>query len=457
MLYVAPRCRLGETLMFSDEIPSLRSAWTLEPGAAAIGALIGIAGPALLVSPRLAVFLLPIIAVYSLWSRFRVPDHRAAPISLDSLTVSIGALVLYALARACWVAEPVAGAGKVLQIGIIAFASIATVRCLSTESRERLLRMSEGLWLGFALGLAFYLVEALSHQGVKIWLINTLNLGQGLLPPGKSFIWQDGRVLGMGIADFTRGATPITLLLWPALMAALGSVVRPWNARVAVLILALAISAVLVCPQESSKAAIIAGGAAFGLAQLSGRWAARSVAALWVVACFAVVPAALLAHRMDLHNAPWLQSSARHRIVIWNYTAERALEAPIFGVGPYMTYLRGLQLSANAVSTPDEPFERSLSRHAHNVYLQTWFELGAVGAALLMAAGLAIIHRIQTFGTTILPFALATFSSAATLLASSYGMWQTWFVALFGLTPIFFTVGSRVLETAQSYVARKAP
>ena len=230
-------------------------------------------------------------------------------------------------------------------------------------------------------------------------------------------------------------------------MAALGAIVRPWNKPIAMLMFVLAIAAVFLSPQESSKTAIVAGVAAFALTRISARWALRLIAAGWITACLAVVPLALMAHRLDLHNANWLQTTAQHRIIIWNFTAEQVLKAPVFGIGAYMTYIVGPTIAAQ--NAPDEHLPRKLSRHSHDVYLQTWFELGAVGALLLMTAGLMVLGRIGRLDPAVQPFGFATFCSAATLMASSYGIWQSWYMAIFGLTPVAFAIGARVFETGE--------
>jgi O-antigen ligase len=235
-------------------------------------------------------------------------------------------------------------------------------------------------------------------------------------------------------------------------MAAQGAIIRPWNTRIALIILALAIPTTFLSPHETSKLAIGAGLSAFVLAWGTRQWAARLIAAMWVVSCLAVVPAVLLAHRLDLHNASWLQRSAQHRIIIWNYTAEHVMKTPLLGIGAYMTYLTGLQRSADAVQGPDEALGRTLSRHSHNFFLQTWLELGAVGAILLMFAGIQIIRRLSELAHGVQPYAFATFASAAALMSASYGMWQAWLVALLGLTPILFAVGARALETSRPTV-----
>jgi O-antigen ligase len=414
-----------------------------------IGTVVGITSAALLVSPRLTTIFLPLIILLWIWARWGHADLRAALPKVDGLTISFGALLFLALLSSFWSDRPGAAIDKIVMLGAIAFASLATANLISGADRQSVVRASEGLWLGFLIGLTYYFAEAATDQGVRIWLVNTFHVSPELLQPEKAFVWSDGQLVEIKDAAFTRAATPITLMLWPAIMAAQGAIVRPWNTRIALIILALAIPTTFLSPQETSKVAIIAGLVGFGLAWASRRWALRFIATMWVVSCLAIVPAALLAHRMNLHNAPWIQRSAQHRIIIWNYTAEHIMKTPLLGIGAYMTYLTGLQRSADAVQEADEHFGKSLSRHSHNFFLQTWLELGAVGAVLLMIAGLQVIRRIGRMAHGIQPYAFATFSSAAAMMSASYGIWQAWLLALLGLTPILFAIGARALETSR--------
>jgi O-antigen ligase len=199
---------------------------------------------------------------------------------------------------------------------------------------------------------------------------------------------------------------------------------------------------------------LVCGAAVFVCALYSTQLVGRLVAVGWVCACIAVLPAALLAHRFDVHNMSWLVGTARERIVIWNHTAQQTLKAPILGRGADMTYVLGPMLDPTTVAGPDEKFTRRLSIHAHNVFLQTWFELGLVGATLLTLAGLALLRAIKSISLNLQPYAYATFTSAMGVAASSYGMWQNWFVAMFALTAVLFAL-ARLLSKEQ--VPQDAP
>jgi O-antigen ligase len=183
----------------------------------------------------------------------------------------------------------------------------------------------------------------------------------------------------------------------------------------------------------------------FALASVSLPWTKRLITAVWLMLCLAVVPLAIMAHRIDMQDAGWLEESARQRVIIWNYTAEKTLDAPILGVGANMTYLIGPELELLKPSSVPRESARTLSIHSHCVYLQTWFELGAIGALLLAAFGLSVIAAIGGLAARTQPYAYATFASSAAMAAVSYGMWQAWFITSFALTAVFCVLGTRCL------------
>ena len=105
----------------------------------------------------------------------------------------------------------------------------------------------------------------------------------------------------------------------------------------------------------------------------------------------------------------WLPDSARARIILWEYTAEHVLDHPWLGIGVHSTH--ALKQKA-AVDRPEGfIFPRSSGEHAHSLFLQTWYELGLIGAVLLALAGAAIALRMLRLPKDIQPFAAASFAA----------------------------------------------
>ena len=87
---------------------------------------------------------------------------------------------------------------------------------------------------------------------------------------------------------------------------------------------------------------------------------------------------------------------------------------------------------ADELEVKDAGFPVSTGRHAHNAYLQVWYELGGIGALLLLAAGLAVLGVIATLPAGLVPWALAQAATTAIMAASSFSIWQVWFLASIG-------------------------
>jgi O-antigen ligase len=148
--------------------------------------------------------------------------------------------------------------------------------------------------------------------------------------------------------------------------------------------------------------------------------------------------------------AEWLPSSARARVIIWEYTAERALEHPWLGVGVGST--AALRDQQKKLAPAEQPtgfvFHRSTGQHAHDVFLQSWYELGVAGVILLALAGAFVVLRIFALPLAAQPFAAATFAAFGSIAAFAWGMWQSWFVCAIGLVPIYVRMTAAAVEGA---------
>ncbi|MGE0055811.1 MAG: O-antigen ligase family protein [Hyphomicrobium sp.] len=400
-----------------------------------------------MVSPRTIAFTLPILLVGLLLSYYA---RQGLSLSTFSGVLYHGAAVLvfaaFAMTSAFWAADKkhslIASAGLMTWV-LVALAGIALMR---SEPRHNQFHMAEGLWLGFIIGLIYLFIEILSDQSIKIFLYNTFHVPKSWLRPPTSFTWANGKVVSIAPFDLTRSIAPIPLLVWTVLLCLRVTAPRNKPGLWGWLIYALTFVVIMVSESETSKVAIVAASAVFALSRWNTTAAAWLLRIGWVAACLAVVPVALSLYRANLHNAPWLQMSAQHRIIIWNNTAEYALKAPLIGVGAGMMY----QMDVDGELSAGHRERMSASApHAHNVFLQTWFELGAIGAALLTFFGLGIIEAIQRVSRKDQPYGHALLASAMCVAASSYGMWQAWFLAMFAMSAICFTLGARVNARAE--------
>lgn len=369
----------------------------------------------------------------------------------------LAAFLIYAAVSSAWAIVPSAALVTTIYALTVAFAAVLMQRLVRSEDRPNLLHMGEGLWLGLAAALLYLSIELATGQSIKILLYNLAGLQPGDLAPPEYFRWLDGKLISVRREDLTRNMAPLTVFLWPVVAAIMGSVSRRFAVPLSTLLVLVAGIVVMTARHETSKGVFALGLAIFFATHMAPKISGRLVSMGWVLVCLGMLPAALLAHRFELQKAPWIQDSAQHRIIIWNYTAEQVLHTPLFGRGARTTYFLGPGLKGDETTAPDEKNLRTLSTHAHSVFLQTWFELGLVGATLLTLFGLALVQSIMVLPAAVKPYALATFVSCAVMAASSYGMWQYWYMAMFALCAVLFAVGAELLNSRQVERSEKLP
>ena len=258
---------------------------------------------------------------------------------------------------------------------------------------------------------------------------------------------ENGIVTFLTETNFKRRIGLFTLLVWPALLAAACA----FQGRVRIMALAavaaLALIMIFIGPHQSSWFAGVASVAVFALALVSASAARRFVAlgfAAWVLLA---LPLVWGAYKLELHKASWVPHSARHRVVIWNTTANEVLKSPLLGIGAGATrkIFENAEAAAAGASAGGGADKIALNRHAHNAYVQIWYELGAVGALLLAVAGIMIVNAARHLPKVAEPFAYAQFAATAAVMSSSYGIWQMWFQASIAMGAVALLCASALM------------
>jgi O-antigen ligase len=422
-----------------------------------LGTIVMLAAAAALFSARTTAFTFPLcVAAFVTVAAVR-RDLRATDVLPGRATWPLAAFLGFALLSVLWARNPGVPFEKATLSLLMLAGTLAVTALISREPYEDALHIGEGLCFGVAIGLAFLLVELRTGQSLKIAFFNALHFRPGELKPIGFFFWEGNRLIAMSADYMSRNITPAALLLWPTALVLRVIPQRALRICLSVGLVTLAALVIALSSHESSKLALVAGLAVFALTLLSRRWTYRVMVATWAVACLAAVPLALFAYQSHLHEATWLQDSARHRIIIWNETAEMTLASPIIGVGANMTYVLGPELEKEDPTFGTTILSRTLNIHSHNIYLQTWFELGVVGAVLLALAGLSVLGAIARLAPPLQPYAYATFASVAAMAAASYGMWQLWYIALFAFTAVAFAIGARLVSPAPPPHGRRSP
>jgi len=116
------------------------------------------------------------------------------------------------------------------------------------------------------------------------------------------------------------------------------------------------------------------------------------------------------------------------------------LERPVIGYG--MNSARTMSDKTTRIRDDIRgDYGERLPLHPHNFALQIWLELGAVGALLFTAAFVFLFWHLTnlTVSKREAVIFVGQFVISGALLSSSFGIWQSWFLA-----SLWITIGATV-------------
>ncbi len=382
------------------------------------------------------------------------PVQRRYPVA-RRIVVAAAALLAWAGLSALWSPGPMQSLGKAAVAAVFVFGAVAACLGVVRAREPDAFRLGEGIWIGVLAGAVYLAVELLTGQVLERGAINLLGFREGQLSPHWLYTWADGRVAAIRDVGLNRHLVALALLSPAGLLAARATLTPPWARLVQGIGITAGLFAILRGESETAKLAVVVGAATWALCLVSQTLALRLVAAGWVVAAMLILPGLQVAYKTGLDRSPWLlakleRGSAADRFSILSTFVKRIGEAPLIGHGVNAAYVLGASEKREAVQrTGDPEAEPGIAQHPHNAYLQVWFDLGLIGAALFTAFGLAVLDGIRRLRPAVQPYALATFTSAAAILAPSYGLWQFWYMAMFGVATVAVAMAVRAGEAAE--------
>jgi O-antigen ligase len=384
------------------------------------------------VAPRLTPFLFAIVAITLIVAAVR----KGAPWrELLPRTPALSACLLlatYVCVNSTWSVDLGGAFGKAALLLCLILTTFAAVGAAARLEKKILGRAALAFAAGAFAGALFILIELLSDAIMTRTALSWVPLLLPSSPKPKHFEISHGAVLGLKLAQLNRNVNLAMFHLWPGLLGLMG--LKCSRRPIAMVLFFMAIVAVVtISEHDSSQVALIGSSVVALLAWKWRRLVIRALAVLWCAAFVLVIPASFAAYQNGLHFSTLLPFSARARIILWNYTAEQTLAHPLLGVGVDSTPALSQQQIAKS---------HPLGHHAHNLFLQTWFELGAVGALLLAVAGASVVSLIFFLPPSAQPFAAAAFAAFALVGAFAWGMWQTWFLCAVGLLPVYLRVAT---------------
>jgi O-antigen ligase len=296
-------------------------------------------------------------------------------------------------------------------------------------------------------GAVFLLIEVLTDQAIRRAIFSLLPFTR---PPSKHATVMDGEVVAIGPYILNRNMAALCLVLGPVLLM-LRTLLDARRTMIAGIgLVAVSLIAVLKSEHETSMIALVLACAAFAGMVLAAPVMRKAITVGWVIATLLVVPMVTLAYKQQLHFAEWLPVTARNRVILWGYTAGEVMKTPILGIGVASTKELDKANADKAIQPPGYTYPLRTAQHSHNIFLQTWYELGAIGAALLLAMGLCALALLSRLPRGDQALAFASFVAAVLIGSFTWGIWQTWFMAAYGIWALLLALaleGSRRQQT----------
>lgn len=323
------------------------------------------------------------------------------------------ALLGWAALSAFWAPD----AGRALET-VLRLAAPLALAVLAADALRDAPLLPRAAALGLALGSAAALFDDLSGNALRAAV-------RGLSEPPAT--------LAFGL----KNAASVIALLLPVAVFATG---LPRLLRLALGVFGAMVA--LLLPGESAKLAVLAG-LSFGVLAGFAPGAARRMLGAGAALLILVLPWTLGA--VLPRDASGLPNSAAHRLLIWDFAAGRIAEKPLLGWG--MESSRAIpggaeraDAATRAAFNLTAPFfahAQLLPLHPHNLALQIWLELGAMGAAItaLFLAMLGLACRT--------PASCGAFAAGLVIAMLSYGAWQYWWVCGLLLTAVALAGGRR--------------
>ncbi|MFZ2017990.1 MAG: O-antigen ligase family protein [Methyloceanibacter sp.] len=381
--------------------------------------------------PRLTWLFLALLALALIFAAQR--RNEGIPLfEWNAALIAVLIVIGYVFLNSTWAVDSHTALNKALLITAVSLSTFAVAAAVPRIDSSTLRKAAVTFALGGFVAAFFITFELLTDGAITRLALNSIQLLHR--PNAKHATILYGQIAHLNPSDLNQNVAILTLNLWPMLLAL--QVEDPdWRSMRPVMFLVMAGIPVLLSEHQSSQLALVLSSAVYVVARLWPRPVVRGLAALWCAAFLLVLPADFLAYKAGLHEASWLPSSFRARVIIWEYTAEKVFDHPWLGIGADST--RALNELHQAKETPPGfIFPRTSAWHAHDLFLQTLFELGVVGAVLMAIAGAAAILRISLLPAPAQPFAAAGLTCFLTIASFGWGMWQTWLicgVALFVL------------------------
>jgi O-antigen ligase len=233
------------------------------------------------------------------------------------------------------------------------------------------------------------------------------------------------------LVEAKRSVDALPLLVWPACMA-LARLGRPWAGA---LLAALFTIACVKLTASSATMGMALSIVVFAACFASTLWVRRLLVLTTVLAFILIIPLSIVAYDKGGTTAHWLKHSGQHRVEIWHFAAEKALERPLFGWG--FNASRYVP-NGDAISHFLPPGQSLIPLHPHDAFLQVWLEIGAVGAIIVGGILLLGLRTIGQWPAGVARFTLPGYAAGLVIAGLAFGIWQSWWMATLAFSAVAY-------------------
>jgi len=287
-------------------------------------------------------------------------------------------------------------------------------------------------------------------EGENIWAVAGYIGGVSVIAIAMIYAYITGKSLwGAYFSDplttLNSNAVVLALMLAPIMSLLSRSSIRVRAGLVgAVMVLLFTLSSM------AAIVAVLAGAATFFVRKFFGQCGGIAIALLAVMFVLSVPYAVKMSGAAQFtqpqvmnDSSSALPYSMRHRLAMWSFAVEKIDEKPWLGWG-----------FGSSRHIPQEdrrlaPNMEIMPLHPHNLALQTRLELGLPGVLILAALVFTVFYRLATFTDDPWKSGIAMAAASGWLFVAnvSYGMWQSWWIALAFLLAVLMKISFYVQPT----------
>ena len=347
-------------------------------------------------------------------------SERLRTLWRNPIVVTLGLLLGYLFVNASWAINGDAALQKSTVVLGVAAAAVLLATYMADLEAGLASCAAKGAIFGFSLGLLYLMVDLATGRSVWIFAHNHFPfLDSGST---KNVHLEAGRITSAGLYLLNRNVTLAVLLLWPVFLL-LADMRQSWRTIARITVVVAAAICIAMSESQTSLIALIGSLGVYAAALYGRRLVKWTVLTVWVAGVALAVPLGAMPQKLGWTSWTWINvDSAAARFYIWSYTADKVLERPIRGIGVRGT--RELQQvdGLRRDSVHADRFQLRPGRHAHNAFLQIWLELGAIGAGLVLAFGIAVLRQFDRFARHEAAVGYALFTTACSVAALGFGI-----------------------------------